>query len=38
MAGFSSRLREKLESTRANTATGHAPSNNQSKNIRGLTR
>mmetsp|Transcript_30432 Transcript_30432/g.55220 ORF Transcript_30432/g.55220 Transcript_30432/m.55220 type:complete len:1351 (+) Transcript_30432:96-4148(+) len=38
MAGFSSRLREKIESSRSNTATGNAPSNYQPKNIRGLTR
>lgn len=36
MAGFSSRLREKIESTRSTTT--HVQSNNQTNNIRGLTR
>jgi len=38
MAGFSSRLREKIDSTRSNTTSGNVPSNSKSKNIRGLTR
>eukprot|EP00581_Thalassiosira_minuscula_P011362 CAMPEP_0183730194 /NCGR_PEP_ID=MMETSP0737-20130205/32188_1 /TAXON_ID=385413 /ORGANISM="Thalassiosira miniscula, Strain CCMP1093" /LENGTH=1187 /DNA_ID=CAMNT_0025962617 /DNA_START=86 /DNA_END=3646 /DNA_ORIENTATION=+ len=38
MAGFSSRLREKIESTRCTTASAQAASNYQPKNIRGLTR
>jgi len=38
MAGFSSRLREKIESTRSNATTSITQSNHQHKNIRGLTR